>query len=408
MDDTIYILVKLILLGGFIVTEKMFSNRDLKKLIIPLIIEQVLMMLVGIVDTMMISTAGEASISGVALVDMVNFLIITILSALATGGAIVVSQYLGGKDKENASFTASQLITVTALLSLALTALSISLHKYILTALFGSVDSDVMKAATTYFLITAASFPFIGIYSSSAAVFRSMNKTNVTMNVTIGMNIINVIGNALGIYALRAGVAGVAVPTLISRIFAGILMTALAFNKNNPVYVTVKNIMSWNKVMIGRILRIAIPNGVENGLFMFGKVLVTSIVALFGTSQIAANGVSHSVNMVAIIVVSAVNLAIVTVIGQCVGAKEYDQAKYYLKKLMTLSYLSTGALTVLVAIMMPLKRKTSTHYICRTRWFSRCCPHSHRLRANLSAPTSSGVSAMPLRTAMCRFSTADC
>lgn len=174
------------------------------------------------------------------------------------------------------------------------------------------------------------------------------------MYVTLAMNVINVIGNAIGIFVFRAGVAGVAVPTLISRVFAGIVMMVLAFNDKNDVYITWKKIMSWNREMVGRILRIAVPNGIENGLFMLGKVLVTSIVALFGTSQIAANGVAGSVNSVAIIVVSAVNLAMVTVVGQCVGAKEYEQVKYYVKKLMTISYIATGCLSVLVSVLLPL------------------------------------------------------
>lgn len=338
----------------------MFTNKALKQLLVPLIVEQILTMLVGIIDTVMVSSVGEAAISGVALVDMVNFLVITVLSAVATGGAIVVSQYLGSKDKDNANHAASQLLTITILISAVITGLCLILHRVILSALFGSVDADVMSAAITYFLITAASFPFIGIYSSSAALFRSMQETKVTMYVTLVMNVINVIGNAIGIYVFHAGVAGVAVPTLVSRAVAGVAMMCLAFNGKNEVFVTWKKIVAWNGQMIKRILNIAVPNGIENGLFMLGKVLVTSIVALFGTSQIAANGVAGSVNSIAIIVVSAVNLAMVTVVGRCVGAGEYEQVKYYVKKLMLVSYIATGVLSVLVGIALPLILKLYT------------------------------------------------
>ena len=332
----------------------MFSNKDLRSLIFPLVIEQVLSMLVGIIDTVMISNAGEAAISGVALVDMVNNLVITVMAALATGGAVIVSQYLGSRDREKANFAAGQLIAIAALISTVLMVLCLLLHRAVLQLLFGQVEPDVMEAAVTYFVISALSFPFLGIYNSSAALFRSMRKTNVTMYVSLLMNVLNIIGNSIGIFVLHAGVAGVAWPTMISRMIAAVLLTALAFRKDYEVTLTRRAIFKADGAMIKRILRIAIPNGIENGLFMLGKVLVTSIVSMFGTVQIAANGVSNSVNMIAIIVVNAVNLAMVTVVGQCVGAGEYGQAVHYTKKLMAVSYIATGILSLLVFLAMPL------------------------------------------------------
>ena len=304
----------------------MFSNQALRKLIFPLVIEQVLVMLVGMADTAMISYAGEAAISGVALVDMVNYLVITLLTALATGGAVIVSQYLGSRDEQSSRCAAGQLMTVTFFVSLAIMAVCLLLHRAILRLLFGAVDADVMQAAVTYFFITALSIPFLGVYNSSAALFRSMGKTRVTMYVSLLMNAINIAGNAVGVFVLRAGVAGVAVPTLIARAVAGVLMTRLAFRRKNVVSLAWEQILCWKREMVSRILKIAVPNAIENGLFTLGRVLVTTIVATFGTSQIAANGIASSVDMVAIIVVSAINLAIVTVVGQCVGANEYDQA----------------------------------------------------------------------------------
>lgn len=211
-----------------------------------------------------------------------------------------------------------------------------------------------MQAAETYMFITAFSFPFLGIYNSSAALFRSMKKTNMTMYVSLLMNVINIAGNAIGIFVLKAGVAGVAVPTLLSRAVAGIVMTALAFNAKHEVYLKAKNVFCRNFEMLRRILKIAIPNAIENGLFALGRVLVTSIVAMFGTAQIAANGVAGSVDLIAIIVVSAMNLAVVTVVGQCVGANRYDEAEHYLKKMMKVSWIATAVLTVLVWLCLPM------------------------------------------------------
>ena len=337
-------------------TNSLFSNLDMRKLILPLVVEQILSMLVGMVDTVMVSYAGEAAISGVALVDMINYLFITVFAAIATGGAVIVSQYLGDRQEKQANLAASQLYTISLLISGVIAAVCLLGHRQILNLLYGSVEADVMAASITYFAITALSFPFLGIYNAAAALFRSMKKTDVTMYVSLLMNAINVVGNAIGIFLLKAGVAGVAVPTLIARAVAAIVMTVLALNAKNPVSIRPRDVFSWHSGMIRRILNIAIPNGVENGLFALGKVLVVSIISLFGTVQIAANGIANSIDMISIVVVNAMNLAIVTVVGQCVGAREYDQAAHYTGKMMKISYLATTVLGVIVCLCLPFIR----------------------------------------------------
>lgn len=331
----------------------MFSNKALKKLILPLIIEQILIMAVGVADTVMVSYAGEVAISGVGLVDMFNNLIITVLAAIDAGGAIIVSQYIGNKDRKNANKASSQLLTITIVIATVIMLGCLVFHRILLSTFFGAIEMDVMKAATTYFLISAISFPFLGVYNSAAALYRSMEKTRTTMYVSILMNIINVVGNYIGVFILHAGVAGVAAPTLISRIVAAIIMFALSLNSSNLVYVKIKNVFAWNQEMISRILKIAVPNGIENGLFTLGRVLVTSIVALFGTSQIAANSVAGSIDQIAVVVVNAINLGIVVVVGQCIGANDYEQAKYYIKKLMKISYIVTGIIGSAVILLLP-------------------------------------------------------
>ena len=331
----------------------MFSNKALKKLILPLIIEQILIMAVGVADTVMVSYAGEVAISGVGLVDMFNNLIITVLAAIDAGGAIIVSQYIGNKDRKNANKASSQLLTITIVIATVIMLGCLVFHRILLSTFFGAIEMYVMKAATTYSLISAISFPFLGVYNSAAALYRSMEKTRTTMYVSILMNIINVVGNYIGVFILHAGVAGVAVPTLISRIVAAIIMFALSLNSSNLVYVKIKNVFAWNQEMISRILKIAVPNGIENGLFTLGRVLVTSIVALFGTSQIAANSVAGSIDQIAVVVVNAINLGIVVVVGQCIGANDYEQAKYYIKKLMKISYIVTGIIGSAVILLLP-------------------------------------------------------
>lgn len=332
----------------------MFTNKELEKLLIPLVIEQILVMLVGVADTMMVSHAGEAAISGVALVDMLDYFIITVLSSVATGGAVVVSQYLGSRQKDRTNEAAGQLLFVSGTIATVVMVVCLLFHTEILKLLFGKIETDVMNACITYFVITAFSFPFLGIYNASAALFRSMRKTNVTMYVSVVMNVINIVGNAIGIFVFRAGIAGVAVPTLIARASAAILLTVLLCKKKYEVRLSFRLVFVPQKEYIQGILGIAIPNGLENGLFALGRVLVTGIVALFGTSQIAANGVANSIDQIAVMIVNGVNLAMITVVGQCMGAGETEQAQCYTRKLMKVSYIGTAVLGGIICLILPV------------------------------------------------------
>ncbi|MGM9942193.1 MAG: MATE family efflux transporter [Bulleidia sp.] len=332
----------------------MYDRNALRKLIVPLVIEQILVMVVGMADTMMVSQAGEAAVSGVGLVDMLNNLVITVLAAVAAGGAVIISQYIGNGDPEHADTASSQLMTITAVVSVVIMAVCLLFRQSILNLFFGSIEADVMNACMTYFLITALSFPFLGIYNSASALFRSIGKTDVTMKVSLLMNTINVVGNYIGVIVLKAAVVGVAIPTLISRIIAAGIMSVLSLDSRNTVHVSMQEAFSVHSDMIRRILRIAVPNGIENGLFTLGRVLVTGIVAMFGTSQIAANSVAGSIDQIAIVVVNAINLGIVTVVGQCVGAGDYEQASYYIRKLMKTAGLITAGIGGLVIAALPL------------------------------------------------------
>lgn len=337
--------------------KRMFSGAQLRRLITPLIIEQLLMMLVGMLDTVMVSKAGEAAISGVSIVNDVNNLIIALLSALAGGGSVIVSQYLGYEDRENTQKSASQLVMISFVISLVLGMLCFVFHASILHLLYSSIEADVYASAKAYFWITALSFPFLGIYNSGTALYRSMNHTKVTMWVSMLMNVINLVGNYICVYIMGMGAAGVAIPTLISRIVAAIVMFALCMNKENPVYILLKDVFSFQKDIIAKILSIAIPNGVENGLFQLGKVIVSTFVATYGTMQIAANGVTNSLSTLCYVTEMAMQLAVVTVVGQCVGANDYEQAKYYIRKMFIIGYVLAIVDNLLLFILSPYALK---------------------------------------------------
>ena len=328
---------------------RLFSNTDLRKLILPLVLEQALAITVGMADTMMISSAGEAAVSGVSLVDMFNMLIFSVLSALSTGGAVVVSQNIGACKLTEARKSAKQLLLTVSFFSILLALFAVVFRNGLLKLFFGSIEPQVMEAAIIYLTISAISFPFLGIYNSCAALFRSMGKTSVTFKVSIIGNIINVAGNAICILGLHMGVAGVAIPSLLSRAVMGMILYILLQNPQYEIYFDKEKFrIDWN--IIKKILYIGIPSGIENGVFQLGRVLVVSIISGFGTIQIAANGVANSLDNFGSLVGQAMNLAMITVIGRCVGADDQEQIRYYTKKLVLITYVATAVINIPVLL----------------------------------------------------------
>ena len=331
-----------------------FSKKDLRKLIVPLIIEQILAVTVGMADVMMVSSAGEAAVSGVSLVDMINVLLINIFAALATGGAVVSSQFLGAKDRQKACQAAGQLLFISFVLSVLITAVILFLKTPLLRLLFGKIENDVMQASLTYLTISAISYPFIAVYNSCAALFRSMGNSKVSMYTSTGMNIINIAGNAIFVFGFHIGVAGVALSSLISRFFACFVMLFLLNNPLHEIHITLKERFRPSLSMIKNILYIGIPSALESSMFQLGRVLVVSIIAGFGTVQIAANAVANNLDAFGCIPGQAISLAMITVIGRCVGAGDYSQAKYYAKKLLKITYLIMISLNCVILLTMPL------------------------------------------------------
>lgn len=324
----------------------------MRKLIIPLVLEQTLAITVGMADTIMISSVGEAAVSGVSLVDMFNNLIISVLAALATGGAVVTSQYIGAGKKEDACKSAKQLIYTAGLITVAVSLLVILLNRPIISLFFGGIEADVFENAVLYLLISALSFPFLALYNSCAALFRSMGNSKITLQVSLFMNVINILGNAICIYGLHMGVAGAAIPSLISRIVAGAVLYKLLKNPRNMIHIA-KGRFRLEPNVVRKILYIGIPSGIENGIFQLGRVVVVSIIAGFGTVQIAANGVANSLDSMGCIVGQAMSLAMISVVGRCVGAGDLEQVKYYTKKLIFTAYSYTAVINTLILACLP-------------------------------------------------------
>lgn len=336
------------------VDSPLFTDVQLKKLIVPMIIEQTLLITVGMIDTVMISAVGEAQVSGVSLVDMINNLIICIFAALATGGTVVVSQFIGARKPGEARRAAAQLLVLTGLIAVVVMGACLALNGSIISLFFGKIEPNVRTACETYFGITALSFPFLAVYNCCAALFRAIGNSKVSMYASLFSNVLNAIGNAILIYGCDLGVAGAAAATTFSRFAAMVLMMVLLTNKTHEVYIDFRAKFRFDWAMIRKILFIGVPSSVENSIFELGRILVVGIISGFGTAQIAANAVANTMDSMGVIIGKAMGLAILTVVGQCVGTGDYNVVKFYIKKCMKLTYLLHIAWNALLFATLPL------------------------------------------------------
>ncbi len=328
-----------------------YSNADLRKLILPLIMEQLLAILVGMLDTVMISGVGEAAVSGVSLVDNINILVIQVFSALATGGAVVAGHALGQRREEEAGRSAWQMVLFLLYASAATTVVLIGAHKAILRAIFGQVEAGVMASATTYLIITGLSICPLALYNGCAALFRAMGNSKITMYISLLMNLLNLVGNATLIFVFKMGVTGAAISTTVSRTVAALLIFYLLFQEDRVIHFRNRVTARMNFGLIKRILYIGVPNGLENSLFQLGKILLLSLVSTFGTSAIAANAVCGTIANFNILPGMAINLALLSVVSYCIGAGDYEQTRIYTKKLMRLTNVCMIAVSVAMILL---------------------------------------------------------
>jgi len=326
----------------------MFTNKQLKSLIIPLVIEQFLSVLVGTMDVMMVAQVGEYATSGVSLVDQITILFMQVFAALATGGSVIAANYIGKKEPEQASEASIQLMVTSTAIGGVLMLISLFFHGALVDAIFGSIEADVRGAAVTYFWITSISFPFLALYNAGAALCRAQGDSRTTMRISLLVNFVNVAGNALLILGFKMGTAGVAIPTLVSRALGAVLITRVLLDEKRAIHIIRGRRYRFNWPIMKKVLQIGIPTGIDGSVFQVGKLLLASLVSTLGTASITANAVGGTLTSIVVVPCSAMGLAMVTIVGQCVGAGENEQAKYYTKKVMKWAY---GAIMIMCSVI---------------------------------------------------------
>lgn len=359
--------------------QHMFTNRMIRNLLIPVVLEQLLNSIMGTADTMMVSNVGSAAISAVSLVDSINVLVIQAFSALAAGGAIVCAQYIGQRNKEKANESARQVLFIITAISVAVSLICLVFQKPLLRLIFGSVEAEVMRASEIYFFYTALSFPFIAAYDSAASIFRAQDNTRGPMTISMISNVMNIAGNAIMIWGFHMGVAGAALSTLISRIFCAVVVLIQLRKEREGQEIVVRDYFkirpNWS--MIKRILGIGIPSGVENSMFQLGKLAIQSTVSTLGTAAIAAQAMTNILENLNGIAAIGVGVGLMTIVGQCLGAGRKDEAVYYIKKLCVIaeivvltSCLIVFALTKPVTILGGMEKESADMCFHMVMWIT--------------------------------------
>ena len=357
--------------------QHMFTNRMIRNLLVPVVLEQILNSIMGTADTIMVSNVGSAALSAVSLVDSINILLIQAFSALAAGGAIVCAQYIGQKNYEKANMSARQVLFIITAISVAVSAVCLIFQKPLLRLIFGSVEADVMRASETYFFFTALSFPFIASYDAAASIFRAQENTKGPMIISMISNVMNIGGNAVLIWVFHMGVAGAAISTLVSRVFCAVVVLYQLRKDRQPIVVKdyLKIRPDWS--MIGRILGLGIPSGIENSMFQLGKLAIQSTVSTLGTAAIAAQAMTNILENLNGIAAIGVGVGLMTIVGQCLGAGRKDEAIYYIKKLCVIaeiviivSCLTVYALARPVTILGGMEKSSAAMCIHMITWIT--------------------------------------
>ena len=335
--------------------ERIFDNRKLAALLIPLAIDQLLNSFMGTVDTLVVSNLGSAAISAVTLVDSINVLIVQAFFALASGGTVVCSHYLGCGKEGHAREAARQLVFITFILSVVIAALCLVFNGPVLKLIFGEVEDAVMENARIYFLFSAVSYPFIALYDDGSCILRSQENSSLPMMISVAANVVNLVLNILFVWVFHFGVAGSACATMTARIFS---MLAVMYKLRSPkLTVPLTGYLSirpdWTEVR--RILRIGIPSGVENSMFQFGKLAIQSTVSLMGTAAIAAQGMTNIIENLNGILGLGIGVGLMTVVGETLGAGRKEEAVYYVKKICVVAeFVIIGSCLVMFALLHPI------------------------------------------------------
>ncbi len=309
------------------------SYHTVLSIYIPLLIDQAFVSMMTVVNSSMVSSSGAEAVSAVSMVDSLNFFLMNFFIAIATGGTVVVAQYIGKGDRRKASRTISQAVASSVLIAIVVAVVIIVFSKQTLALLFGKAEQLVMDNALIYLIGSCISYPFYAVYQASSGALRGLGDTKASMMMSIAMNVICLIGNVIFINIMGLGVLGVSISMIISRVCVSIFSLLYLIFKRTDLKIQIKDFLTIDTGLQKSILYIGIPAGTEQLFFNGGKILVQTFVVMLGTMSITANAIGMNLMSMWQIPANAIQLASITIAGQCVGAGRPDEARKYLHSL---------------------------------------------------------------------------
>ncbi len=325
--------------------------RQVIALFIPILIDQAFIIGFNVANTAMISSSGVAAVSAVSIIDSLNVFLLNVFIAVATGGTVVVAQYKGSRNDAMLSKAAGGSVASVSLLALGIGLLVVLLHNPVLSLLFGSASPDVLANAKIYLIGSGISYLGIGIEQAVCGVMRGIGKSRVALALSLIMNLLYVLMNILFITILDMGVLGMTLAINIAR-YAGALCAVIYLVRMDvTLHLRLRQLFHVSLSMLKKIMYIGLPFAAEQMFFNGGKMLTQVFIVGMGTYAIATNAIGGTMALLYQIPAQALSLTIVTVVGQCIGARNIDDARKFIKSFL---WLASWSFVLMTAILLPL------------------------------------------------------
>ncbi|MNW35359.1 MATE family multidrug exporter [compost metagenome] len=325
--------------------------KQIIAIIIPILVDQAFIILMSLLNTAMVSSSGVAAVSAVSMVDSLNIFLINVFVAVATGGTVIVAQYKGSGNLEMVSRAASQAISAVAILSILLSSFVIVFHTPTLNLLFGNADADVLQNAKIYLIGSCISYPFIAIFQAVSGVLRGVAETRACLRLSLIMNLTFLGLNVLLITIFNMGVRGLIISMILARVLGMVTSLIYLLKYNQTLRFKIKNALSIDFSMLKKIMFIGLPFAAEQMFFNGGKLLTQTFIVQLGTFAITVNAISGSIALVYQIGSQALSIAVVTVVGQCIGRRDIQDARKFIKSFLGLS---TVFFIIGIVVLLPL------------------------------------------------------
>lgn len=316
-----------------------FSNKEILIFMLPIFLEQLMITGMGMADTFMVSSLGESAVAGVSLVTSVDKFVRLVFTALAAGGSVVLSQYIGAQNDTKSEEALRSCVHVVFVIGCAVSAVMLVLNRPILGFLFGNAEPEVVEASQIYFFCTASSYPLMALYNAGTASYRAMGNSRIPFIASLAMMIVNLGLKYIFIFVLHMGVAGAGFSTTLGMGLVGIVLMFLLRRPCNKIHIRRLFCFRYDWPLIGRIFKVSIPNAIENGMFQFGLIVLSGLVSTLGTASIAAHGIATNITPMLYCISTGFSMSLMVIVGQCMGAGEAEEASMYIRHVTKLCYI---------------------------------------------------------------------